>query len=156
MYTEGLVINNLHIGREATAGDWGWISLWNDKQKYNKLVSISAEMDNNGLIAGQAFIMNSEYARLSSLKVWKDEKEKIADYYTRSHEGIKVMDFSQKNEERDSLPLEHQFKFELPSNESGQFRYFSLNLFSGLDKNPFIADERSSDISYGVDQKLIT
>jgi hypothetical protein len=97
--------------------------------------------------------MNSDYARLNSLKTWKEEKEKFTENYTNIHAGLKLSEFSQKNEERDSLPLEHQFKFELPSDESGDYRYFSINMFTGLEKNPFIADERSSDVTIGVNQR---
>ena len=35
-------------------------------------------------------------------------------------------------------------------NESGGYQYFSANLFTGLEKNPFVADERISDVFFGI------
>jgi len=43
-------------------------------------------------------------------------------------------------------------KFSLPTNASGDYKYFTINLFCGLDKNPFIADNRVTDIFYGHNQ----
>jgi hypothetical protein len=37
-------------------------------------------------------------------------------------------------------------------NASGDFKYFTLNLFQGLEKNPFIADERKTDIDFNYPQ----
>jgi hypothetical protein len=153
MYTEGLLINKMDYSRSFTDQDFGWVSIFNNKQKFYKVVNISAEMNSEGKITGQAFIMNSEYARLNTLKAWKAEKEKFKEDFTNAHVGLQVSDFTQKNEDRDSLPLEHTFKFEVPTDESGEYRYFPVSLFSGLEKNPFIADERVSDITFGVNQK---
>jgi hypothetical protein len=52
------------------------------------------------------------------------------------------------NENVDTLPLQQKFEFKVPLNSSGDYKYFSLNLFQGLEKNPFIADERKTDIDF--------
>ena len=156
MFTEGLVINKIDMSKTFSEKDYGWVTIWNEKQKFNKLVNISAVLNSDGIIKGSAFIMNNEYARIQSLKVWKEEKEKIVANYSNTHSGLKLSEFSQKNEDHDSLPLEHQFKFELAADESGDYRYFSVNLFAGLEKNPFISDERNSDVTFGYNQKYVT
>ena len=50
------------------------------------------------------------------------------------------------------MPLEQKIKFSAVLNSSGEYRYFSINLFSDLEKNPFIANSRVSDIDFGVHQ----
>ncbi|MGB4843346.1 MAG: hypothetical protein WBP16_02710, partial [Ferruginibacter sp.] len=55
----------------------------------------------------------------------------------------------------DSLPLEQKVKFNCVQNQSGGYYHFTTNLFSGLDKNPFIAEQRISDIEYGYLQDFI-
>ena len=154
MYTEGLVINKFDLNKVYTAQDFGWVTIWDDRKKYGKLVNISAELDTEGNISGQAFILNSDYARLSTLKAWKADKEEFQKELSNVHASMKITDFIQKNEDKDSLALESKFKFKLQANESGEYQYFSINLFNGLEKNPFIADERSSDIMFGVNQKV--
>ncbi len=37
-------------------------------------------------------------------------------------------------------------------NSSGDYRYFSANILTGLEKNPFVADSRFSDVFYGFKQ----
>ena len=151
--TEGLVINKIDFGKTSSDKDWGWLTIWSNNNKFRRLVSISAEMNLDGTIKGNAYIMNAEYARLYSLKKWKDEKEKFTDNYVAAHAGLKLSEFDQKNADSDSLPLEHKFQFELPVDQSGEYRYFSLNLFTGMENNPFISDERSSDVTFGFNQK---
>ncbi|HET7898019.1 MAG TPA: hypothetical protein VFL47_10125, partial [Flavisolibacter sp.] len=41
-----------------------------------------------------------------------------------------------------------------PLNSAGGYQYFSVNLFSGLEKNPFVADNRSADIFFGCKQNV--
>ena len=40
-------------------------------------------------------------------------------------------------------------------NSSGDYTYFSTNILSGLEKNPFIAENRFSDVFFGTDQSYI-
>mgnify|MGYP001548075516 FL=1 len=37
-------------------------------------------------------------------------------------------------------------------NASGEYNYFTITLFQGLEKNPFIADERQTDIDFNYPQ----
>ena len=55
-----------------------------------------------------------------------------------------------ENADNDSLPLVRSFKFNVPTALSGDYHYFSVNLFAGLNKNPFIDDERQSDIFFAT------
>jgi len=151
MFTEGLTINQ--VNTIMTEKDFSWVNIWSGKQKYYRVINMSAEMNDEGKIQGEAFIINSEYARLASLRTMKEDKAQGNEELTRKHIGLKLSEFSIKNQEKDSLDLEQKFKFEIPANETGDYRYFSINMFSGMEKNPFIADERSSDITYGVNQK---
>ncbi len=148
MLTEGLVIGKL--GSE----DWGWEVMWNEKNKYNNLTIFSAEMKPDGTISGSAKITSADYSRTSRLPVLKQGKEKLlAQYYETPNPGFKIEDFILKNETADSLPLVQEFKYTHTANESGNYRFFSANLFSGLEKNPFINEERVSDVFFGANQQ---
>jgi hypothetical protein len=61
---------------------------------------------------------------------------------------MKVKNLDVSNAEDDNQPLEQKLDFSLPLSSSGEYRYFTLNLFQGLEKNPFIADKRSTDIEF--------
>ena len=63
-----------------------------------------------------------------------------------------VDDISFSNLDNDSLPLVQRIKFNQPLNSSGEYSYFSSNILSGLEKNPFVADQRYSDVFFGTNQ----
>jgi hypothetical protein len=52
----------------------------------------------------------------------------------------------------DSKPLKQHFDFAMPVKSSGDYEYFTVNLFQGLEKNPFIADRRSTDVEFNYKQ----
>ncbi len=52
------------------------------------------------------------------------------------------------------MPLIQRMDFSLPVSASGNYKYFSVNMFTGLEKNPFVADTRFSDVFFGANQSL--
>jgi hypothetical protein len=50
------------------------------------------------------------------------------------------------------MPLEQTVKFTMPLNASGDYQYFTLNLFSGLKNNLFLSDTRATDILFAYNQ----
>jgi hypothetical protein len=46
-------------------------------------------------------------------------------------------------------------KFSVPVNSSGDYSFFTINMFSDLEKNPFVSDTRQTDIDYGYNQNYI-
>ena len=39
--------------------------------------------------------------------------------------------------------------------ESGDYRHFTANLLTGLEANPFVADNRASDVFFGTNQNYV-
>jgi hypothetical protein len=145
--SEGLVIEKIDTY------EWGWQVLWNQKQEFKTTVIINSEIDKDGLITGEASVISDEYARINRMAKLKEGKDKFIEaYFTSKNTGVKVDSFSVENEEKDSLPLIQKFQFTQPTSSSGDYKYFSANLFSGLEKKPFIADNRFSDIFFGANQ----
>jgi len=70
----------------------------------------------------------------------------------KPYPALQIEEITINNLDADSMPLEQKVKFNSTLNSSGDYRYFSLNLFSDLEQNPFIADNRMSDIDFGVQQ----
>jgi hypothetical protein len=152
-YSEGLVISKISADKSFSEQDWGWVTIWDDKHRYAHRVNISGRLDSEGTIKGEAFINSIDYAKLSCLKDWREGQEQfVQNHFAHAPQGIKVDGFKTKNVEKDSLPLEQVFSFSLPASVSGEYQYFSLNLFSGLDKNEFLSEERKSDVFFGVNQ----
>jgi hypothetical protein len=126
----------------------GWTTLSNKNDRWRNLVSIFANITPDALMEGNATVYSYGYSKNPRVKEWTENKSSFKDYFTKAFTAIKVKDIEVKNEEVDTLPLEQKLNFSLPLNSSGEYKYFTLNLFQGLEKNPFIADKRSTDIEF--------
>ena len=143
--TEGLVIEKIETM------EWGWESLWNDKLEYRNTVLLQAGITADGKLTGDANIASYDYARLSKIATArKGKKEFTEEYFSSNNPGITIDSISLENIDKDSLPLVQKVHFNEQLNASGNYQYFSVNLFTGLEENPFVADERISDVFFGI------
>jgi len=143
--TEGLVIEKIETM------EWGWETLWKDNLEYRNTVLLQAKITADGKLAGEASIVSYDYARLSKIATArKGKKEFTEKYFSSNNPGITIDSISLENLDKDSLPLLQKVHFNEQLNASGAYQYFSVNLFTGLEENPFVADERISDVFFGI------
>jgi len=67
-------------------------------------------------------------------------------------QGATIDSLEFENLDADSMPLVQKVQFKIPVSSSGEYSFFSTNLFTRLEKNPFVADTRFSDVFFGVNQ----
>lgn len=119
-------------------------------------INLYAHILADGSIRGEASVASTDYGRINRTKVFKNDKEKFTkEYFTNSAAGLTVDSLVVTNLESDSLPLMQNFKFALPVSTTGNYKLVNLNLFTGLEKNPFISDNRFSDINFGNRQNTV-
>jgi len=147
LYTEGLVIGKID------KADWGWKFLWNEAQQFNDDILLYADIDEAGNINGEATITSKDYARLEKMNHLQKGKRAYQSRLESDNSGYTVDSLSTENEKTDSLPLVQHFKYQGKASTSGAYHYFSINQFSGMEKNPFVDDERFSDIFFGSNQR---
>lgn len=148
MYSEGLVIEKLDTY------EWGWTTLWDEKQLHKNVIVLRGVVAEDGKMEGEASVYSYDYERCSRVESIKADKEQyVTNYFKSKNDQVTIDSLIIENEDQDSLPLSHRIKFTQPLTASGDYRYFSINLFSGLEKNPFIADNRSSDVFFGTNQQ---
>ena len=68
---------------------------------------------------------------------------------------MKIKDIEVAVEDMDSIPLRQKFDFIMPLSSSGNGEYFTLNLFQGFDKNPFLDTDRTTDINFNYKRTFI-
>ena len=147
LMTQGLVIEKIDTY------EWGWKTLWKDDATAKSIVRITGKIDEAGKMEGEASVWSYDYARLARIGTVKSGKDKyIAKYIAEPNGALQVADVSFGNLESDSLPLVQNIKFSESLNSAGDYRYFSVNLLTGLEKNPFLADDRSADVFFGNNQ----
>ena len=147
LYTQGLVIEKID------SYEWGWKSLWKDNLASRNVMIMNADIDEKGTMSGQTSITSFDYARLARLGTAKKGKDAYVEkYVTNGNAGLNVDEVKFENIDADSLPLIQNIKFTQPLSASGEYKYFSLNILTGLEKNPFVADNRTSDVFFGYKQ----
>lgn len=148
LLTEGLVIEKIETF------EWGWRTLWNKDQLSKNIIHIMGAIDESGKLEGQATITSYDYARLSRLSTARKGKDKFTEKYLTAP-GITIDDVTFDNLDSDSLPLVQKIKFNQALNTSGDYKHFTTNILSGFDKNPFVADNRYSDVFFGSNQSYL-
>jgi len=153
MYSEGLVVSKVNGEGTSNDQDWGWVVIWDEKSKFSQRSHVTASINADGVMKGEAMVDYSGYSRAEELICWKDGKDKfVEEHFTKAYHGIDIAEFNVNNHDKDSLPFSQKLKFSMPTNSSGDYKYFTINMFCGLEKNPFIADNRVTDIFYGHNQ----
>ena len=143
---EGLVIEKIETF------DWGWESLWRDDLQEKDLILQNGVIGDDGILKGKVTINSYDYARLDRIKTARKGTKEFTERFLSSNQGATIDSVTFDNLGNDTLPLIQNVYFGQPLNESGDYKYFSINLFTGLEKNPFVADNRISDVFFGVKQ----
>jgi Domain of Unknown Function with PDB structure (DUF3857) len=146
--SKGLVINC----KPADTYEYGWQYLEDDRHQYKKMVAIDAAIDDKHQMNAGAIVAFAGYARLNLAPVIKQGDDALK-YSLALQPGIITDSQVLINRDVDTLPLEQKFRFSMPVSGTGDYHYFSLNLFAGLENNPFTADRRQSDIFFGYNQQ---
>lgn len=149
MFSEGLVIKKLETF------EWGWQTMWDEKMLKKKIVVMRGEINDKDEMKGEANVNSIDYDRLERLPVLKDGKDKLMAKYFSSNTNIKIDTLEVENEDNDSLALVQKIKFTHPVGGSGEYRFFNINMFTGLEKNPFVAEDRFSDVFFGTNQSVV-
>jgi len=136
---------------DGKEGEWKEIS--SGRYTYKLMAAVHGEIDASGTMKGDGLVNCSGYARRQRCENWLKNKEQFKeDYFIKPYSNLKIEDLTVNNVGVDSLPLEQKVKFSSVLNSSGNYKYFTVSLFSDLEKNPFVADERIADIDFGFQQ----
>jgi hypothetical protein len=142
------VVNTMGFVVEGEKGKW--IEVADQKNKYKVFSAVHAIIDGNGIMKGDCMVNCSGYAKTQRCRKWARDKEKFKEsYFTVPNARVKLDELTVSNAEVDSMPLEQKASFTYTINSSGEYRNFTVNIFSDMDTNPFIADERKSDVDFG-------
>ena len=147
MTNEGLVIEKIDTW------EWGWKSLWDGSKTSKNIIVLQAKIDEKGVMKGAAVVTNMDYGRVVKLPKLQAEKQKYIDeVFASENPALKIDSFTIENQDSDSLPLVNRLYFTQTLPASGDYQHFTVNMFTGLEKNPFIQEERFSDVFFGTNQ----
>lgn len=126
--------------------------LLEDKNHYLKnMVSLSAQISQDGVMSGSAQGFSYDYEKIERKNFYnKNGKQKfISKYFTADYANIQADSLELDNLNNDSLDLEQKVNFKQTLSTSGEYTFVDCHLFSGIGKNPFTDNVRFSDINFG-------
>jgi hypothetical protein len=117
-------------------------------------VFVNAEIKAGGKVEGTAQISSNSYNKINVADRYKtDGEKKYIDFLRHDDNNIKVTSLKFENMEVDSLPLMQNFNFTLDLAGSDEnYIYLNPNLFSGLKTNPFLSENRQTDVEFGYNR----
>ncbi|MEP6673823.1 MAG: DUF3857 domain-containing protein [Ferruginibacter sp.] len=134
----------------------GLINISNDSLQYQEDINVSMEVNEDGTLKGTVTVEGADYARSEKLEDSKEDLGILKKSYADNQPlAVNIGNFEIRNQDKDSLALLENFSFTGTLNSSGGYTFVPLNLFSGFQNNPFVADERFSNVNFGY-KKTIT
>lgn len=136
------------INKEKEAYDLVFI----DKTKPSyRSVYINAEITANGEMSGTANINSSSYSRINAVRAYKtDGEKKYIESLTDHDNNLKISSLKIDGLDIDSIPLTQKIDFKLDlTGSDGTYIYFAPNIFTSLHTNPFLSENRHTDIDFG-------
>lgn len=128
----------------------GLVNIVTDTMQYKEYITAAINLEENGTISGDVFIRSFDYAKIKKLQDYTANKNEFINKYLQIDEtSIVAKKLELHNLENDSLPLEQNFKLLGNLDTAGHFSYTTLNLFTGFDTNPFLNENRFSNINFG-------
>jgi hypothetical protein len=116
-----------------------------------QVVIIKGEVKPDGKMDGTAQISSFGYNRIHTITRYKtDGEQKYTDYLRENNNNLKVTSLKFDNMEIDTLPLTQNINFNMDLTSSDDnYIYFIPNIFSSLRTNPFLSENRRTDIEFG-------
>jgi len=133
--------------------DGGIIQIQDDG-KYMNNIFYHCNVDPDGKLIGEATLNNSGYSRNLRMRTLKKDQFKGL---VEDNEGIqlKMDSFIVNNLNEDMKPLEQKVSFNGSMQSSGEYFFLPYNLFMGLEKNPFVEENRVMDIDFDFPKNYV-
>ncbi|MGZ3752201.1 MAG: DUF3857 domain-containing protein [Mucilaginibacter sp.] len=116
-----------------------------------QVVLINAEIKAGGKLEGTADISSNSYNRINAINRYKtDGEKKYIDFLRNDDNNLKIASIKFENMDVDTLPLVQRVNFNLDMAGSDEnYIYLNPNLFTPLKTNPFLSENRKTDIDFG-------
>jgi hypothetical protein len=133
----------------------GLTKITNDTVQYKEYITAALDLSDGGAITGTVTVRSKDYARFTKLPYYKADTEKfIKRYCIVDGTNFTAKDLEVSNIDNDSLMLGQDFKLSGTLNATGDYSFLPLNLYTGFDFNPFLSDNRFSNINFGYKRSI--
>lgn len=128
----------------------GFVYFSNLPHKDVDLVSFYNSISESGVMSGEASVRNEQYAKLYKEERYRLDTVKYREALLKSYPFLNVDSFSIAGVGNDSAALVQTLKYSSTLKKSGGYYLVNYNLFTGFNENPFITQQRFTDIDFGA------
>jgi len=135
---------------------YGLVDLSDAQYPFALMVSLYGSLNAKGVVKGDASIYSYNYSKVFRCPWLQQGLDRFKNFFfTRPYPNIHVDSLAVTDQNNDSLPLDQELTFSSRLNATGDYLFFPINVFLGLEKNPFNAEHRFSDVNFGYRQSYI-
>lgn len=148
-------ILNTH-GFVVQKGSVQWVEIFNESPSRLSVI-LACDIGADGTVSGTANLHCLNYARSNRASRLDDDGEvKFKEFLKDGNSNLIINKLESTNTDIDTLPFVQNVDFKL-QNASGDnnYIYFNPNLFLGLSANPFIKEQRITDVDFGYQRSYI-
>lgn len=126
-----------------------------ENYRYNDNIYVTSVLDESGGLNGKVQLVSKDYARADRLSDYTDNIEKYIENLEQGAVNLDIDSLELLNKDTDTLPLEEKFSFKTGLQNTGDYSFLNLNMFTGFISNPFLTTERFSNINFGYKRRIL-
>jgi len=131
------------------------VKITGNLKKNVNIVNVKGTINNDGNIKLNAMIDAYDYAKVEGKEKYMSNKSSYERNFFEPY-MLPVPDtFQVDGLEADSLAMHHDAKLSYTLNKTGDYLLLNYNLFTGFNKNPFINEQRFTDINFGCEYNSV-
>ncbi|HEK20819.1 MAG: hypothetical protein C0154_16915 [Mucilaginibacter sp.] len=144
---ELLGLNMLSINPETKISD---IIKLNSNHQSEETTVLSAALQADGKLSGTVEISSSFYKKVNRLMQYDEMgSQKYLDGIKGDKSSLVISKYTRANMQTDTLPLSEHFDFTMKlADVDDDYIYFKPTVLANIGQNPFLSEERLSDIDY--------
>ncbi len=133
----------------------GLINIADDQMKFDENIFTAINIKENGAFEGEVTVKSNAYAKVDRAEMYSENKDQyLKQYFHKDDNLLDVKNVSAENLDTDTLPMLQHADFSGTFIKAGDYYQVPLNLFLGMQKNPFVADDRFSEVNFGYSRSV--
>jgi len=131
------------------------VNILNDSLGYKEIVFNKLKVLEDGSIEGDTKVSSIEYARTEKREEYTEKQPGFLRNLVKDEKiQVEIKKATASNEANDSLPFEQDYHFISRAGAAGEYLLIPVNLFSGFTYNPFLSQNRFSNINFGYKRSI--
>jgi len=119
-------------------------------RKYREVIYLNGYLSADGRMSAAVQTVSRDYAREEKSKNYLKGKEKyVENYIKRRLVNVTVDSLEVEDMKTDSSDFKQKFKIGYTLQNTGDYSFLELNMFSGFAENPFTVNDRFSVVNFG-------